>query len=114
MKNACTRRETTPYKKQENNLLSISPKEDSHTNIKITSKITGSNNHFSLISLNINEFRAEFYQIFKKDLIQILFKLFYKIKTEGTLPNSFYDATDTKTTPRVNKEREFLTHFLPL
>ena len=54
MENSNTRRETTPYKKQESNLLSTNPKEDSHTNIKITSKITGSNNHYSLIFLNIN------------------------------------------------------------
>ena len=41
-------------KKQESNLLPTNPKEDTHTNIKITSKITGSNNHYSLISLNNN------------------------------------------------------------
>jgi hypothetical protein len=39
---------------QESNLLSTNTKEDSHTNIIITSQITGSNNHYSLISLNIN------------------------------------------------------------
>jgi hypothetical protein len=49
-------RETTPWKKQESNLFSTNPKEDSHTHIipPLTTKIIGSNNHISLISLNIN------------------------------------------------------------
>jgi hypothetical protein len=40
-------------------------------------------------------FSAEFYQTIKKDLISIFFKVFHKIETEGTLPNSFYEATIT-------------------
>jgi hypothetical protein len=50
-----TRRETMSYEKQESN-PSTNLKEDSHKNRMpiLTTKIKGSNNYFSLISLNIN------------------------------------------------------------
>jgi len=40
-------------------------------------------------------FSTQFYQTFKEHLIPILFKLLYKIKTEGTLSNLFFEATIT-------------------
>ena len=57
-------------------------------------------------------FNAEFYQIFKKDLILIFFERFHKIET-GVLPNSFYEVIIVLI-PKPHKDptkKEFQTNF---
>jgi hypothetical protein len=58
-------------------------------------------------------FSAEFYQTFKEDLIPFLHKLFHKIETEGTLPNSFYEATITMI-PQPQKDPTKIENFRPI
>jgi hypothetical protein len=58
-------------------------------------------------------FSAEFYQTFKEDLISVLLKLFYKIETEGTLPNSSHEATIILI-PKPHKDPTKIENFRPI
>jgi hypothetical protein len=58
-------------------------------------------------------FSAEFYQIFKEDLISVLLKVFHKIETKVTLPNSFYEASITLI-PKSHKDPTKIENFRPI
>jgi hypothetical protein len=64
-------------------------------------------------STGTEEFIVEFYQTFKEDLIPVLHKLFHKIEAEGTLPNSFYEAT-ISLIPKTQKDPTKIVNFRPI
>jgi hypothetical protein len=58
-------------------------------------------------------FSAEFYQTFKEKLLQTLLKLFHEIEREGTLSNSFNEASMTLI-PKPDKDTSKKENYRPI
>ena len=58
-------------------------------------------------------FTGEFYKVFKKELTPILHRLFKKIQTNGSLPNSFYEASIILI-PKPDKDTTKKENFRPI
>jgi hypothetical protein len=60
-----------------------------------------------------DRFTAEFYQIFKEELILICLNLFQEVEREGTLPNTVYEARRTLI-PKSNKDATKKKNYRPI
>ena len=82
---------------EKHNLLGLKQEEIENINRQITSTEieTVIKNLPTNKSPEPDGFTGEFYQTFREELTPILLKLLQNIAEEGTVPNSFYEATIT-------------------
>ena len=64
-------------------------------------------------SLGSDGFTGEFYKAFKEELTPILHRLFEKTRTDGRLPNSFYEASIILL-PKPDKDTTKKENFRPI
>jgi hypothetical protein len=64
-------------------------------------------------SADPNRFSAEFYETFKEELIPTLLKIVHERKKEGTLSNSFYEASITLF-PKLDKDTSKKEYYKPV
>ena len=97
------------------NLPRLNQEQIENMNRKITSNEieTAIKNLPTNKSLGPDGFTGEFYQTFREELTPILLKLFEKIAAEGTLPNSFYEATITLI-PKQGKDTTKKENYRPI
>ena len=97
------------------NLLRLNQEEIENMNRPITS------NEIETVIKNLptnkspgpDGFTGEFCQTFREELTSILLKLFQKTAEEGTLPNSFYEATITLI-PKSDKDTTKKENYRPI
>ena len=97
------------------NFLRLNQEEIENMNRPITSNEieTVIKNLPTNISPGPDGFTGEFYQTFRDELTPILLKLFQKVAEEGTLPNSFFEATITLI-PKPDKDTTKKENYRPI
>jgi hypothetical protein len=91
----------------------LNQKDINHLNRSIINVMKLKQQYSPIIEKSYLTFSVEFYQNFKEELILTLPKLFHKIEREGTLLNSFYEASITLN-PKSDKDTSKKENYRPI